>query len=144
MTAWLSSSLSIYVLTDVQTVFVQDFLPLDTPLQELSTDDPTHDLAVQFRTLFKHISVDSALMLLSKNHPQGHRLPFSGRNNFVDLRNWDWGKVRVRTVISVSEKVSRASDMNRFGIGRLGHVLHTEGWVPDKGEKAIIEYQVGR
>lgn len=132
------------MLTDVQTVFVQDFLPLDTPLQELSTDDPTHDLAVQFRTLFKHIGVDSALMLLSKNHPQGHRLPFSGRNNFVDLRNWDWGKVRVRTVISVSEKVSRASDMNRFGIGRLGHVLHTEGWVPGKGEKAIIEYQVGR
>ncbi|KJE03342.1 tyrosyl-DNA phosphodiesterase 1 [Cryptococcus gattii NT-10] len=125
----------------LRTVFVQDFLPLDTPLQELSTDDPTHDLAVQFRTLFKHIGVDSALMLLSKNHPQGHRLPFSGRNNFADLRNWDWGKVRFRTVISVSEKVSGASDMNRFGIGRLGHVLNTEGWVPDKEEKAIIEYQ---
>ncbi|AAW43200.2 expressed protein [Cryptococcus deneoformans JEC21] len=122
-------------------VFVQDFLPLNTPIQGLSADAPTHDLALQFRTLFKHIGVDSALTLLSKNHPQGNRIPFSGQNDFSDLRRWDWGKVRFRTVISVSEKLSGAGDVDLFGIGRLGHVLNTEGWVPDKEQKAVIEYQ---
>ncbi|WVQ73114.1 hypothetical protein IAR50_002678 [Cryptococcus sp. DSM 104548] len=120
------------------TVFVQDFLPLAKPVNGLSTDIPSHDLPLQFRSLFTSIRVPAALQDLARIHGE---LPLSGRDNFRDLNKWDWSKVTFRTVISTAKKHTGADGVRGAGMGRLGRVLELEGWKPRSGEKLVVEYQ---
>ncbi|ODN81641.1 hypothetical protein, variant 1 [Cryptococcus amylolentus CBS 6039] len=120
------------------TVFVQDFLPLSKPVNDLSESVPSHDLPLQFRSLFTSIRVPAGLQDLARIHGE---LPFSGKDNFRDLKKWDWSRVAFRTVISTAKKHTGVDSVVGSGMGRLGRVLELEGWKPRSGEKVVLEYQ---
>lgn len=44
--------------------------------------------------------------------------------------------------MSVSGKYIGYGKMENYGLGRLAKVVRDEGWVPQKGEKLAVEYQV--
>ncbi|WVF69182.1 hypothetical protein IAT40_003957 [Kwoniella sp. CBS 6097] len=122
------------------TVFVQDFLPLRSPIP-LVASNTTHDFPLQFARLFTHIRIHTGLRNLIRHHPAGSSIPFTPENNFADLAKYDWSKVRVRLVMSIPGTYTGHDEISKFGISRLGKVLNEQGWTPKSGEKLDVEFQ---
>ncbi|WVN85061.1 uncharacterized protein L203_100203 [Cryptococcus depauperatus CBS 7841] len=123
------------------TVFTQDFLPLPSPVRELQDNVSEHDLPLQFRSLFALIRVGAALRHLSNSHARGSTLPFTGNNNFEDLKSYDWSRVKFRTLISISDQLKGVESISKYGMGRLGQILKDVGWKPKDDERVSLEYQ---
>ncbi|KAK4689554.1 tyrosyl-DNA phosphodiesterase 1, partial [Tremellales sp. Uapishka_1] len=122
------------------TVFVQDFLPLSTP-QSLRENHLPHDFPFQFRWLFIHLKVHKALKYLISQHPQGAEIPFSPEDGFLSMTKWDWSRVKAKVVMSVPDSYVGYGAMDQFGICRLGRLLDSMGWKPQRGERVVAEYQ---
>lgn len=79
-------------------------------------------------------------------HPRGQTIPYDSFRNFQTY--FDWSRVAVRLVMSIPGNYQDSSadreftNMSKYGICRLGKVLHEEGWKPQKGERVVAEYQV--
>ncbi|KAK8858572.1 hypothetical protein IAR55_002801 [Kwoniella newhampshirensis] len=122
------------------TVFVQDFLPSPKPTPFREGHLP-HDFPQQFRNLFVHTRVHTAIRHLTANHPNGSRIPFKPDDGFADMTKYDWSRVKVRIVMSVPGTYSGNDKVDEYGVCRLGKVLSEEGWVPKGGEKVAAEFQ---
>jgi tyrosyl-DNA phosphodiesterase-1 len=128
---------------DIQTVFVQDFLPKGQTLGSAAAPDSAlPDFPDQFRHLFAHLKVNKALAWHIKHHPQGKGVPISDDVAFSDFKKYDWSRVQVRLLMSVAGTYTGFKDMSEYGICRLGKILAEEGWQPRKDEKVVAEYQV--
>lgn len=102
------------------------------------------DFPDQFRRLFKLLKINKALAWQIRNHPQGKQIPISEDVEFSDFGKWDWSRVTVRLVMSVTGQYKGFPEMSEWGICRLGKVLAEEGWQPRKNERLVAEYQVRR
>nr|XP_031864193.1 uncharacterized protein CI109_000105 [Kwoniella shandongensis]KAA5531265.1 hypothetical protein CI109_000105 [Kwoniella shandongensis] len=122
------------------TIFVQDFLPLPKPVSFRENYLP-HDLPQQFRDLFVHTRVHTAIRHIIANHPNGTSISFKPDDGFADMTKYDWSKVKVRLVMSVPGTYTGHDKLDGYGMCRLGKVLSEEGWVPQAGEKVSAEFQ---
>ena len=123
----------------VQTIFIQDFLPLSHPRKPSSKGQ---DFTSRFKHLFVQLKVHKALRHLISAHPFGSQTNFTPNEAFEDMSKWDWSKVRVSLVMSVPGNHEGVTKMEDFGLCRLGKVVEEEGWTCGKGEMVKAEFQV--
>lgn len=131
-----------HILTRLQSIFIQDFLPAKTPAP-LDSQRTQDDLPLQFSRLFIHLKLHKALRFLIEHHQRGAEIPFTQNDGFADMGKWDWSRVKVRLVMSVPGTYSGPTEMDQYGICRLGHILRSHNWIPQSGERLVAEYQVG-
>jgi tyrosyl-DNA phosphodiesterase-1 len=88
--------------------------------------------------------VHKAMRYLVDQHPAGSSIPFDTTNGFARMAKWDWSRVTVKLVMSVPGAYKGTDEMDQFGVCRLGSVISSQGWKAGKGERAVVEYQVGQ
>ena len=125
----------------IQTVFVQDFLPV-SPSSIPYPTSLSQDFPQRFRFLFVHLKVHKALRHLIKTHPSGGQIPLHPDEGFEDMAKYDWSRVKVGLVMSVPGNYSGLNQLDEYGLCRLGKLLSDEGWRPKTGEVVQAEYQV--
>ncbi|ORX40109.1 hypothetical protein BD324DRAFT_258111 [Kockovaella imperatae] len=122
------------------TIFIQDILPIKEPRETSSASVKMNDFAARFCWLFTHLKVHKAVRHLIANHERGSDIPLDPADGFECLNKWDWSKVRVQLLMSVPGTYT-GSQVDDFGLCRLGKILHQQGWVPQKNEDVKVEFQ---
>jgi tyrosyl-DNA phosphodiesterase-1 len=126
---------------DAKTVFIQDFLPIKGKAS-LPRPEDLPDFPRQFKNLFLHLKIHKGIQMLSASHPFGRDLPLGNNVDFSGLARYDWSRVIVRLVMSVTGSYEGQQQMAQYGVCRLGTVLAEEGWVPGRSERLVADYQV--